>query len=281
MSARWFGETLFPDFRQEFPISRILYEGRSSFQRVLVFETPRFGRVLALDDVVQTTEADEFCYHEMLAHVPILAHGDAKRVAIIGGGDGGALEEVLKHPVSRVVMVEIDQTVVDVCREYLPSICGTAFEDARTELKIADGVRFMRETDESFDVIIVDSTDPMGPSMPLFDTAFYTDCRERLGDSGILIVQSGVAFMQPDEVRATAARLKPLFADTAAYVTQVPSYAAGFMTLGWGCRSAAARGVGIDELRRRHAAAKIQTRYYTPEVHQAAFALPGYIGLLQ
>ncbi len=281
MSEGWFTETLYPDFQQRLQISKILFETRTEFQHLMIFENSRFGRVMALDGVVQTTERDEFCYHEMLAHVPILAHGAAKRVAIIGGGDGGALEEVLKHDVERAVMVEIDAGVVEICRKYLPSISGAAFDDPRHELIIANGIQFMKETDETFDVIMVDSTDPDGPSVPLFSQAFYADCRDRLSEHGILVTQSGVTFMQEHEARDTHARMSPLFADATLYLTQVPTYGAGYMTLGWGCRSVEPRRTSLAEIERRFAAAAIETRYYSPAVHLASFALPGYIEALK
>ncbi len=281
MSEGWFTETLYPEFQQRLQISEILFETRTDLQHLVIFENPRFGRVMALDGIVQTTERDEFCYHEMLAHVPILAHGAAKRVAIVGGGDGGALEEVLKHDVERAVMVEIDAAVVEICREYLPSISNDAFDDPRHELVIADGIRFMKETDETFDVIIIDSTDPVGPSVPLFSQAFYADCRDRLSERGILVTQSGVTFMQEHEARDTHARMSPLFADATLYLTQVPTYGAGYMTLGWGCRGVEPRRASQAEIERRFAAAAIETRYYSPAVHVASFALPGYIEALK
>ena len=281
MSEGWFTETLYPEFQQRLQISKILFETRTEFQHLMIFENPRFGRVMALDGIVQTTERDEFCYHEMLAHVPIMAHGGVRRVAIVGGGDGGALEEVLKHDIERAVMIEIDPGVVEICREYLPGISNGAFEDARHELIIADGIRFMKETDETFDVIIIDSTDPDGPSVPLFSQAFYADCRDRLSERGILVTQSGVTFMQEHEARDTHARMKPLFADATLYLTQVPTYGAGFMTLGWGCRGAEPRRTPVAEIERRFAEAAIETQYYSPAVHAASFALPGYIEALK
>ncbi len=282
MNDGWFTERLYPEFQQRLRITNILYEGKTRFQDVMVFENPRFGRVLALDGVVQTTEHDEFAYHEMMTHVPILAHGAARRVAIIGGGDGGSLEEVLKHDaIERAVMVEIDGEVVDICRRYLPDIAGGAFDDPRAELIIADGVEFMKETDETFDVIIIDSTDPMGPSVPLFGSEFYADCARRLSDDGILVTQSGVTFMQEDEARNTYARMKPIFADATLYLTQVPTYGAGYMTLGWGCRSTIPRSTPPDVIAERYAAAGLRTRYYSPAVHDACFALPAYIEALK
>ncbi len=276
-----FEETDSPDANLVLTVDRPIYAGHTGFQQVKVFENGAFGRVLALDGIVQTTERDEFCYHEMLAHVPILAHGAARRVAIVGGGDGGALEEVLKHDVERAVMIEIDAGVVEICREYLPSISGAAFDDPRHELIIADGIQFMKETDETFDVIIVDSTDPDGPSIPLFSQAFYADCRDRLSERGILVTQSGVTFMQEHEARETHARMRPLFADATLYLTQVPTYGAGYMTLGWGCRDVAPRRTALEEIERRFAASAIDTRYYSPDVHVASFALPGYVEALK
>lgn len=282
MNDDWFTETLYPDFQQRLSISKILLRRKTEFQDLVIFENPRFGRVLALDGVVQTTERDEFCYHEMLAHVPILAHGAAKHVCIIGGGDGGALEEVLKHAsVEKATMVEIDPGVVELSREYLPSICKDAFDDPRTDLVFADGLKFMKETGAVFDVIIVDSTDPMGPSLPLFSQEFYADCRDHLSKDGILVTQSGVTFMQEHEARDTHTRMDPLFADTTLYLTQVPTYGAGYMTLGWGCRGEGPRQTPLVVVEERFGAANIDTQYYTPEIHVASFALPNYIARLK
>lgn len=277
MSGRWFSETLYPDFHQAFEVSRVLYEGRSGFQGIVVFENPRFGRVLVLDGVIQTTERDEFCYHEMIVHVPLIAHGAARRVLIVGGGDGGCLREVLKHPVEKATMVELDDTVVKLCREFMPSLSAGAFDDPRTDLRFMDGIEFMARTEERFDVIIVDSTDPIGPGEVLFTEAFYRDCHRCLTDRGILVTQSGVTFMQADEAAGTFRRMRGLFADAALYVTQVPTYTAGFMTLGWGARSPAPRATPLAELERRVADVGLDTRYYSARVHQAAFALPVYI----
>ena len=280
MSAEWFAETLYTDYQQRLRISKVLHRERTAHQDLLIFENPYFGRVLALDGIVQTTEGDEFAYHEMLVHVPVLAHGNARRVAIVGGGDGGALRQVLKHDVERAVMVELDPAVVELSRRYLSSICGDAFDDPRAEVVFRDGTAFMKEAGEVFDVIVVDSTDPVGPSVALFEQPFYADCRARLAEGGILVTQSGVTFMQEDEARDTYRRLRPLFADAWLYLTQVPTYGAGFMTLGWASRSAAPRATPLAEIERRFRAADIETRYYTPEVHAAAFALPGYIRAL-
>jgi len=277
VTGRWFSETLYPDFRQSLQITEILYQGRTEFQDIVVFTNPRFGRVMALDGIIQITEKDEFCYHEMITHVPIVAHGAARRVLIIGGGDGGVLREALKHPLERVTMIELDDTVVSLCREYLPSLSDGAFDDPRADLRFMDGIKFVAETDDRFDVIIVDSTDPIGPGEVLFTEQFYADCARCLTESGILVTQSGVTFMQEDEATATWRRMKALFADATLYITQVPTYGAGFMTLGWGCHSKAPRATPPAEIERRVAALDLKGRYYSPAAHAASFGLPAYI----
>lgn len=281
MSDRWFAETLYADFQQSFKIEEVLYEGRTGFQDIVVFQTERFGRILALDGVIQTTEADEFCYHEMIVHVPVVAHGDAKNILIIGGGDGGALREALKHPVDRVTMIELDETVVRLCEEHMPSLSAGAFNHPRTDLRFMDGIKFVSETDEKFDVIIVDSTDPIGPGKVLFTEAFYANCARCLTEKGILITQSGVTWMQPDEARGTFQRMNNIFADADFFITQVPTYGAGFMTLGWGCHSETPRATPREEITRRVDTLALDTRYYNAAIHAGAFALPGYIEALK
>ena len=280
MSKGWFEEKLFPHVRQTFEITRVLYRQRTEHQDLMIFETPTYGRVLALDDIIQVTEKDEFVYHEMMTHVPILAHGRARKVLIIGGGDGGILREALKHAVDKVTMVEIDRFVVDLCTKYMPSIGAKAFKDKRTDLVIDDGARFVAQAKERFDVIIVDSTDPMGPGEVLFTEAFYRDCRRCMTPGGVLVNQNGVPYMQGDEVTMTYRRRRRSFADTGFYVAAVPSYYGGFMTLGWATANKKLRDVPAATLARRAKAIKLKTKYYTPQIHRAAFALPAFVGAL-
>ena len=273
----WFCENLHKITQQCLRVSRVIYEGKTEFQSMQVLENERFGRFLVLDGVVQTTEADEFFYHEMLAHVPLFALNEPKQVLIIGGGDGGCLEEVLKHPVERAIMAELDQGVIDVSREYLPSICGSAFDDPRTELIIGDGAKFLAETDHRFDLIIIDSTDPIGPGEVLFSRDFYTNCRDRLTDQGILITQNGVPFIQRGEFDGSRKSFEALFRYPDFYFVAVPTYALGNMALGCASNGTEARNVPIADLRRRFEAVAPATKYYTPEIHQAAFARPAYL----
>ncbi|WP_263146215.1 polyamine aminopropyltransferase [Pseudomonas sp. RIT-PI-AD] len=271
-------ETLYDGYGQRFRMDKLLHEVRTEHQHLVIFENARMGRVMALDGVIQTTEADEFIYHEMLTHVPLVAHGAARRVLIIGGGDGGMLREVCKHPdVERITMVEIDGTVVEMCKTYLPGHSQGAFEDPRLDLVIDDGMRFVANTAERFDVIISDSTDPIGPGEVLFSENFYQACRRCLNDGGILVTQNGTPFMQLAEVQTTAGRMNGLFADWHFYQAAVPTYIGGAMTFAWGSTDAAYRRLPLDVLRQRFASSGIATRYYNPEVHQGAFALPQYV----
>ena len=274
----WWEETLHEGARLGLKVGKRLHEIHGPHQHLEVFENPAFGRVLTLDGVVQTTEADEFFYHEMLAHVPILAHGAARRVLIVGGGDGGMLEEVLKHRgVEAAVLVDIDRTVVDVSRRFLRAICAEAFEDPRTELVIADGARYVAETESRFDVVIVDSPDPVGPAEVLFGQGFYAGCRRCLAPGGVVVTQNGVPFLQGEELRDSIGHLRRLFADARCYLTTVPTYFGGAMALGWASDDPALARVPLETLEARFAEAAVETRYYTPEVHKAAFALPRYI----
>ncbi len=276
--TEWIEETLHDDFRFKMKVDRVLFEGHSENQHVAVIDNGTFGRTLYLDGVLQTSERDEFIYHEMLAHLPILAHGAAKSVLIIGGGDGGMLEEVLKHrSIERVTMVEIDPSVVEMCREHLPSISNGAFDDPRLDLVYADGVEFVHETDKQFDVAIIDSTDPIGPGAVLFTENFYRGGKRVLKEGGILVTQNGVPFVQGDELAQSVRLLRGLFNDASCYMATVPGYVGGPMAFGWGTDNDALRQQNLDVLQARFERADIDTAYYTPEVHQAAFALPRYI----
>lgn len=241
-------ETLYEGYGQRFSIDKMLHEVRTEHQHLVIFENARMGRVMALDGVIQTTEADEFIYHEMLTHVPILAHGLAKRVLIIGGGDGGMLREVTKHrSVEHITMVEIDATVVDMCKQFLPNHSRGAYDDPRLNLVIDDGMRFVATTEEKFDVIISDSTDPIGPGEVLFSENFYEACRRRLNDGGILVTQNGTPFMQLGEVQTTAKRMNGLFSDWHFYQAAVPTYIGGAMTFAWGSTNADYRKLPLEQ----------------------------------
>ena len=273
-----FTEVLYDDYGQLFGVDEVFFEHRTDHQHLLIFRNSRFGRVMTLDGVVQTTERDEFIYHEMLAHTPILAHGKARRVRIVGGGDGGMLREVCRHQsVEHITQVEIDASVVEMSKQHLPKHSQGAYDDPRLELVIADGMRYVREASDTFDVIISDSTDPIGPGEVLFTQDFYAACQARLNPGGVLVTQNGVPFMQLAEVKSTAQRLAKTFADWHFYGAAVPTYIGGIMTFAWASDDATLRQVPLATLQERYQAAGIKTRYYNPAIHQAAFALPQYI----
>ncbi len=278
--AAWINETLYDAWGQRFRVKRELARVKSDFQDIVVFESETHGRVLVLDGVIQITEADEFVYQEMLAHVPLLAHSGPRNVLIIGAGDGGVLRRVLQHrTVQNAVMVEIDGDVVRLSKEFLPSIAGAAWDDPRADVIIGDGIDYVvRAPDASFDVIIVDSTDPVGVGEVLFTDDFYRNCARVLTKDGIIVNQCGVPFMQSSELRETSQRRARFFPHVSAYVAAVPTYVGGFMTLGI-ASNADGLTVDADLIRQRARQAGIlgTTRYWSPEVQAAAFALPPYI----
>lgn len=278
----WINETLYAEWGQRFKVKRELARVRSEFQDITIFESFTHGRVMLLDGVVQITEADEFVYQEMIAHVPVLGHGNAANVLIIGAGDGGVLRRVLLHPsVKRAVMVEIDGEVIRLCKEFLPGIAGDAWRDPRAEVIVGDGIDYVRRAaDATFDVIIVDSTDPIGVGEVLFTDAFYANAARILTGGGVIVNQCGVPAMQADELRDTSARRAKFFAHVGAYVAAVPTYVGGYMTLGFASKVGGFDEVSAETLRARAQASGIlgATQYWTPDVHVGAFHLPPYIG---
>ncbi len=273
-------------WRIRLQMDRILFEGRSTYQSIAVFENRAFGRVLALDGIVQTTEKDEFFYHEMAVHVPILAHGRVRKALIIGGGDGGALEETLKHrTVEAVTMVEIDEQVIEVSKAHLQSICGTAFADPRLELVVADGVDYLTKSAGGYDLLLIDSTDPIGldsaqpqgPAATLFSEDFYRTCKRCLAEGGVLVSQNAIPFIDRSGLTIPLRNLRAAFADVTCYRVAVPSFYGGEMTFVWASDNVALRQVSLGSLTARFAQTGIETGYYTPEIHLGAFALPGYL----
>ena len=271
-------DTFIDGLTLSYKASRTLVRERSAHQELVLIENERFGRVLLLDGATQVTTADEFIYHEMLAHVPIFAHGDVQDVLIIGGGDGGLAEEVLKHKgIRRVVQVELDATVVAASRRFLGEINHGIFEDERFQLHIGEGRAFIAGLDERFDVVLVDSTDPVGAATTLFTPSFYRAVRRSLRVGGVLVAQAGAPFVQPTEFNSTMPNLASTFKFASCYLLASPSYFGGHLALAWASEGLCAMMNTLEELRARHANAALKLRYYTPEVAAAAFALPAYI----
>jgi spermidine synthase len=277
----WLNETLYPGWGQRFRVKRELARVQSDFQDIAIFESETHGRVMVLDGVIQITEGDEFVYQEMLTHVPLLAHGAATNVLIVGAGDGGVLRRVLQHStVQKAVMVEIDGEVIRLSKEFLPNIAGAAWTDPRAQVIVGDGIDYVkRAPDAAFDVIIVDSTDPIGVGEVLFTDDFYRNCARILTPRGLIVNQCGVPFMQADELRETSARRRAFFAHVTAYVAAVPTYVGGYMTLGWAAKDATLATQPVETVRARAEQAGIlgSTEYWSPQIHVAAFHLPPYI----
>jgi spermidine synthase len=273
----WFFEELGPGVRIGFEAARIVASRKSAHQELMLIDNEHFGRVLMLDGATQLTTADEFIYHEMLVHVPLLAHGRVKDVLIIGGGDGALAEEVLKHPgVRNVTQVEIDASVVEFARQHLSEVNRGVFADSRFRLRIGDGAAFVGSTAERFDVVLVDSTDPQGAATVLFTPDFYRAVRRCLQPGGVMVVQAGVPFLEPLVFASTMNNLASVFELTRCYLITVPSYFGGHLALGWASDSLDP-DVPLSLLSQHQAVAQLRARYYTPEVHHAAFALPPYI----
>ena len=273
-SPRWFTETIHYDrgWAQTFRVDEMLFEEKTDFQHLVIFRNEMFGAVMVLDGVVQTTERDEYVYHEMIVHAPMLHHGNAKKVLIIGGGDGGSLREVLRHKgVEKAVLVDIDSSVIELSKKYFPHHSEGSFEDPRAEIVITDGCKYVKETKEKFDVIICDTTDPIGCGEVLFTEEFFTDCSKLLTENGIFTNQNEVMMTRNTFVESNA-KMKKAFKNVNMYVAPVPTYIGGFMAFGWATNKHT--DISLEELKKRAQAIQPQLKYYTPEVHKGSFALP-------
>jgi len=276
--TRWIEETFHPHWRVRLAADQVLHEVKTGHQHLVIFTNATWGTVLMLDGVCQLTTRDEFIYHEMMAHVPLMALERPRRVLVIGGGDGGVLREVLKHPsVEKATLCEIDRAVIDLSLQHYPEIAGGAFDDKRAEVVIADGLKYVAETTERFDAIIVDSSEPIGPSAVLHTREFFTDCRRALKAGGVLITQNGLPFLFPEHLAETSAIFASLFKATSPYLCTQPCYFGGPFALNWASDDAELLEVPEPTLARRMGKRGIAARYYTPAVHRAAFALPEYV----
>ena len=278
---RWIAETLFEGlgFRTSYEVERVLYETRTAHQHLVLFEHKFFGKMLMLDGATQITSRDEYVYQEMMSHVPLFAHGRARDVLIVGGGDCGIAEEALKHKtIKRLTQVEIDASVVEFAKQHYPEFTGPVFADKRFECVIGDGMDYVARTRRRIDVIIVDSTDPQGPGAVLFTQEFYAGCRRCLNKGGVLVTQNGVPFLQADELKTSIGHFSALFADAACYLAAVPTYVGGHMAMGFASDDKRLRRTSARTLAERHRkAGRFATRYWTPELQVGAFALPRFI----
>ena len=247
---------------------RVLSE-KTAFQKMEVYETASHGRVLLLDGLVQTTEKDEFFYHEMLVHPAMMSHPRPRDILIIGGGDGGALREVLRYRIRSAVLVEIDARVIEVCRKHFSGL-AMSFGDKRVEIVVDDGNRFIRQTDRRFDVILVDSSDPVGPSAVLHQEAFYAALKKCLRLGGIIAAQAGAPLFHLEHLRKKRIFLKELFSFALYYLGPVPTYPGGL----WCYAFLSDR---VDPRKRLRKKVPKKLKYYNSDVHHGAFALPEFM----
>ncbi|REL30014.1 polyamine aminopropyltransferase [Thalassotalea euphylliae] len=274
MHSNLWVEEKFEDFLGlKFKVEKVLFSGKSEFQTVDVVETKGHGKMLLNDGLIMVTERDEFAYHDMITHVPLFVHPNPKNVLVIGGGDGGTAREVIRHPsVEKCTMVEIDGMVVDACKAHIPQTAG-ALDDPRINLIIGDGVKFVQETNEKFDVIIVDSTDPIGPAQPLFGEAFYRDVFSCLTDDGIVVSQGESSWYALEIQQSLLKVLNAVFPNNYLYSFSNLTYPGGL----WSFTFASKKYHPVNDFNpARVAESGLDFDYYNAALHSAAFALPSF-----
>lgn len=273
----WFHERgpLWPGQALSLQIEKVLYHAKSKFQDVLVFDSVKHGRVFVLDGVIQCTENDEFSYQEMIAHIPLYAHPNPEKVLVIGGGDGGVLREIARHScVKEIVICELDKDVIDVSKKYLPFM-AKGFDDKRVTVNIMDGAKFMEENQSSFDVIITDSSDPVGPACVLFEMPFYKAMHAALRDGGIVCTQGECVWLHVDLIKPLVKAITPLFKTVEYAYCTIPTYPSG--QIGFIIASKGGEGKGCNvPVRQAEEGLLRELRYYTPEIHRASFVLPAF-----
>lgn len=272
----WFSEFHTKDVKHALRVTRHLYARKSNYQQIDIFETPEFGRVLVLDGNVMLTERDEFIYDEMMTHVPMAVHSGIRDILVIGAGDGGVVRELTRYDRVRCIdLVEMDPQVVEACREYLP---GNAcrMDDRRVHIYFENALRFIRNREAAYDLIIVDSTDPFGPSEGLFTREFYGNCYNALREDGIMVNQQGSPFYAEDAeaMKRSHKRIVSTFPISKVYQAHIPTYAAGYWLFGF----ASKKYHPINDLNAEAwKALNLRTRYYTTRLHTGAFALPAFL----
>ncbi|MBQ3918162.1 MAG: polyamine aminopropyltransferase [Oscillospiraceae bacterium] len=271
----WYSENHTKDAKMSIRVEKQLYCGQSEYQRIDVFESRDFGRFLTLDGIMMLTEKDEFIYHEMITHVPMAAYPDIKRVLVIGAGDGGTVRELTRYKsIEHIDMVEIDEQVVDVCREYLPQT-ACKLSDIRVHIHFEDGLRFVRSRENEYDLIIVDSTDPFGPGEGLFTSEFYGNCYKALTEKGILVNQHESPYYDEDAKAMQRAhkRIAQSFEICRVYQAHIPTYPSGHWLFGFASKGIDPLDIDADAWN----ALGLTTRYYNTDLHRGCFALPNYV----
>lgn len=267
----WFTEKQTENFGITAKVEKTFHTEKTDFQQLDMIKTVEFGNMLVLDGMVMTTERDEFVYHEMVTHPALFTHPNPKKVLVVGGGDGGAIREVLKHPsVEKAVLVEIDGKVIEVSRKYLPTIAGK-LSDPRVEVIIDDGFMHIAKAKREYDVIMVDSTEPVGPAVKLFERGFYQGIYEALTDEGIFVAQTDNPWFKAELIRKVFRDVKEIFPITRLYTANIPTYPSGLWTFTLGSKKYDPLAVKEEEI------GEMETKYYTPKLHHAAFVLPRFV----
>jgi len=251
--------------------TKTYHSEKTEYQEMALIETEQFGKMLVLDGTVQTTIEDEFIYHEMITHVPLFTHKNPKTALVIGGGDGGAIREIIKHPsIEKAVLVEIDGRVVEISKKYLPEI-SCALGDIRVEVCITDGIKYVKEHKNQFDIIMVDSTDPVGPAVGLFAKDFYKAVYEALTQDGVFVAQTESPFFHKDLIKGVYGDVKSIFPIVRLYTCSIPTYPSGYWSFTMGSKKYEPLEADSDLMD------EIETRYYCKDIHKAAFALPKFV----
>lgn len=272
----WYSEKYTENVKISIKVDKQIYSGQSEFQRIDVFESPEFGRFLTLDGLMMLTEKDEFIYHEMITHIPMAVHPDVRKVLVIGAGDGGAVRELAKYKsIESIDLVEIDEQVITVCKEFLPKT-ACCFDDSRLTVYNQDGLKFIRKYENEYDLIIVDSTDPFGPGEGLFTKEFYGNCFKALKDDGIMVNQHESPFYEADAIAMKRAhkRIVESFPISKVYQAHIPTYPSGHWLFGF----ASKKYHPIKDLKADWwKSLDIKTKYYNTNLHRGSFYLPNYV----
>lgn len=272
----WYSEKYTDNVKISIKVDKQLYSGQSEFQRIDIFWSQEFGRFLTLDGLMMLTEKDEFIYHEMIVHIPMAVHPDCRKVLVIGAGDGGAVRELAKYrSIEHIDLVEIDEQVITVCKEFLPQT-ACCFDDSRLTIYNQDGLKFIRKYENEYDLIIVDSTDPFGPGEGLFTKEFYGNCFKALKEDGIMVNQHESPFYESDAIAMKRAhkRIVESFPISKVYQAHIPTYPSGHWLFGF----ASKKYHPIKDLKADWwKSLNIETRYYNTNLHKGSFYLPNYV----
>ncbi|MDN7244803.1 spermidine synthase [Planococcus shenhongbingii] len=271
MAGFWYTEKQTENFGITMKINKTLHTEQTDFQYLEMAETAEWGNMLFLDGMVMTSEKDEFVYHEMVAHVPLFTHPNPENVLVVGGGDGGVIREVLKHPsVKKATLVDIDGKVIEYSKKFLPSI-ASGLEDARVEVIVGDGFMHIAESENKYDVIMVDSTEPVGPAVNLFTKGFYAGISRALKEDGIFVAQSDNPWFKAELIEQVQKDVKEIFPITKLYLANIPTYPSGLWAFTIGSKKYNPLEVPAERFH------DIETKYYTKELHNAAFVLPKFV----